>query len=259
MDKKEERLQQIISQLKTNNVASIRSLSDLLSVSSMTIRRDLETLQERSVVKMIHGGAVYNPDNPEEENRVDYRLQMQTTIHQEEKIRIGTKAIQLLKREETFMLDSGTTSFYLAQALPYDVPYTIICWSLNILLEVLKRPLCKVIIGGGEFHPEAQTFESTYSVDMVRNTRASKAFVTSGGFHPQLGVTCPLPYELEIKKAAIGSSLTKILLLDSSKFGKICVSPLTNIETFDTVITDSKIPDEYRSYIESKQIKLIIV
>ena len=105
MDKKEERLRQIINHVKANNVASIRSLTQTLGVSSMTVRRDLESLQERNMVKLIHGGAIYNPDNPEEETRVDYRLQMQTTVHQEEKIRIGTKAVELLKNEETFMLD----------------------------------------------------------------------------------------------------------------------------------------------------------
>lgn len=259
MDKKEERLQEIITHLKGSGVASIRSLSELLSVSTMTVRRDLEILRDRNIVKTIHGGAVYNSDNNLEENQFDYRLQMQTTINREEKSRIGKRAVQLLRKEETFMLDSGTTSYCLAQALPYDIPYTVICWSLNILLELLKRPLCTVIFAGGQFYPEAQTFVSEYGVELIENTRASKVFVTAGGFHPQLGVTCPLPHEMDVKKAAIESSLTKILLIDSSKFGKICVSPLTDISIFDTIITDSKLPDEFRSYIESKHIKLITV
>jgi DeoR family deoxyribose operon repressor len=256
MGKKEDRLNQIYSLAQINKVVSYKELSDLMGVSTMTIRRDLKILASENAVKLIRGGAIYN--QPQENSVPYYILQNQEEIHIEEKTIIGAKAATLLKPNDTFMIDSGSTAFCLAQALPKDANYTIICWALNVIQELITKPLCKLIIGGGVYHREVQMFEGPDGVNTLKNSRASKLFLTAGGFHETLGVTCPFSYETEMKRAAIESSLTKILLIDSSKFGRVCQSYLTDISTVDIVITDSKISQYYHDFLKEKGIQLIL-
>lgn len=256
MGKKENRLNQISSLAQNNKVVSYKMLSDSLGVSTMTIRRDLEVLASQNVVKLIRGGAIYN--QVQDSGVPSYVLQSQEEIHIEKKTLIGFKAASLVKPNDTVMIDTGSTAYCLAQALQKDTNITVICWALNVIQELITKPSCKLIIGGGVYHPEVQMFEGPEGISLLRNSRASKLFLTAGGFHETLGITCPLSYETEMKRAAIESSLTKILIIDSSKFGRVCQSFLTDISSVDIIVTDSKIPPNYRDFIEEKGIRLIL-
>jgi len=258
MDKKEARLDSLIVHLKKNNASGIRELADMYGVSMMTIRRDLEVLRERRIIKFFHGGAVYNPEYKDENDHFDYLLQKQKLLHIEEKIRVAKKAASLILPQETVMLDAGTTIYYLSREIDNDIPLTAICWSLNVIDVLIKKPLCSIISRGGLYHPETQMFENFQKMELIESTRASKAFISAGGVHPELGVTCSFPYEIETKKTAIRSSMSSILVVDSSKFGKVRTTHIGGIDDFDIVITDSHISDEYKDFILSKNIELII-
>jgi DeoR family deoxyribose operon repressor len=259
MDKINDRREKIISLLKTTNVLTIKSLAEMLNVSTMTIRRDLEYLAGQDIVQFYHGGAVFNPRFLEKViNPNDYYIQQQTMLHQNEKTLIAQKAVGTLLPQETIMLDSGTTIYYLARELPENQNLTVIAWSLNVIEELIRKPQNKILIQGGVYHPETQMFENNQGMDIIKNSRASKAFISAGGFHSSLGITCPFHYEVETKRAAIKYSMSSILLIDSSKFGKVCSAHMNDINDFSAVITDSGIPPEYEEYIRNAGLELII-
>jgi len=259
MDKINNRRERILSYLKSATVLSIKSLSELLQVSSMTIRRDLEFLSEQNIVQFYHGGAVFNPHYLEKvTNPNDYYLQQQTLLHKDEKKLIAQKAMELLLPRETVMLDSGTTIYYLARVLPENQNLTVISWSLNVIEELIHKPQNSILIQGGVYHPETQMFENNQGMDMIKNSRASKAFISAGGFHSNLGITCPFHYEVETKRIAIKYSIEIILLIDSSKFGKVCSAHMADITDFHIIITDSGIPAEYEEFIRNAGVRLIV-
>jgi DeoR family deoxyribose operon repressor len=259
MGKIEERREKIISFLKTNNVLSIKSLSELLKVSTMTIRRDLEFLGEQDIVHSYHGGVIFNKNFLEQETSPnDYFLQRQTLFHKEKKTLIAEKAKCLLLPQETIMLDSGTTIYYLARELPENQNLTVISWSLNVIEELIHKPQNNILVQGGVYHPETQMFENNHGMDIIKNSRASKVFISAGGFHTSLGITCPFHYEVETKRAAIKYSMTSVLLIDSSKFGKVCSAHMAEVHDFKIIITDSGIPPEYEEYIRNAGIELVI-
>ena len=259
MDKISERRDKIITLLKSATMLSIVSLAEMLHVSTMTIRRDLEFLNKQNIVQFYHGGAIFNPHYLEKvTNPNDYYLQQQTMLHKNEKTLIARKAAEQLTPQETIMLDSGTTIYYLAQVLPDNKNLTIISWSLNVLEELIRKSQNKILVRGGVYHPETQMFENIQGMDMIQNSRASKVFISAGGFHSNLGITCPFHYEVETKRAAIKYSMESILLIDSSKFGKVCSAYITDISDFHTIITDPGIPAEYEEYIRNAGIRLII-
>jgi DeoR family deoxyribose operon repressor len=259
MDKSGERREKIIAFLKANNVLSVKALSGMLQVSTMTIRRDLEYLAEQNIVRFYHGGVVFNPQFLEKEtNPNDYFLPRQTMLHKEEKTRIAKKATELLLPQETIMLDSGTSIYYLAKELPANHSLTVISWSLNVIEELIRKPQHKILVQGGIYHQETQMFENTQGQDTIKNSRASKAFISAGGFHINLGITTPFHYEVETKRTAIKYSMTSVLLIDSSKFGKVCSAHMTDIGGFRTIITDSGISPEYEDHIRAAGLELII-
>ena len=259
MNKLNDRREKIISLLKTSNILSIKALAKILSVSTMTVRRDLEFLAEQNIVQFYHGGAVFNPHYLEKvTNPNDYYLQQQTLLHKEEKTLIAEKAAELLVPQETIMLDSGTTIYYLARVLPESKNLTVISWSLNVIEELIRKPQNNILVQGGIYHPETQMFENIQGMDMIKNSRASKTFISAGGFHSSLGITCPFHYEVETKRAAIKYSIERILLIDSSKFGKVCSAHMTDVSEFHVIITDSGIPPEYEEFIRNSGVRLII-
>ncbi|MDR1576434.1 MAG: DeoR/GlpR family DNA-binding transcription regulator [Treponema sp.] len=260
MGKIDRRRDKIISLFKTDSVLSIKALSETLKVSTMTVRRDLEYLAGQGIVQFYHGGAVVDPRFLEKDTGPnDYYLQQQAILHREEKIRIAKKAVELLLPQETIMLDSGTSIFYLAREIPANQNLTIICWSLNVMQELIQKTGNSILVQGGIFHPETQMCESNLNVDIIKSSRASKAFISAGGFHSSLGITSAFHYEVETKRAAIKSSMTSVLLIDSSKFGKVCSAHITEVRDFRIIITDSGIPPEYKEFILNEGLELIIV
>jgi len=102
-------------------------------------------------------------------------------------------------------------------------------------------------------------FESPEAVEMIGRFRANKAFISASGVSERLGVTCTNTYEIEVKKASIRSSLGRILLVDSSKFGTIQAAYFADLREFTSVITDAGIPEDYAEHIRGLGIDLHIV
>jgi len=257
--KKNERIKTIINLLKFKNAVSIRELTKQLGVSEMTVRRDLALLENDSIVELIPGGAIFRTYADSEREQEKYLIANEETRRTREKIRIGRKAASLIETNDTIILDVGSTTEYVAKFLREDLPVTVLCYALNILVEIYRKKQCSPIFAGGYFHDNTLMFESPEGIELIKRTRADKGFISAAGFHNSLGVTCANPYEIETKKAVLSSSRTKILLIDSTKFGKTKIAYFAEALDFDMIITDSEIPDEYRESIENLGIELVIV
>ncbi len=257
--KKNERIKTIINLLRFKNAVSIRELTKQLGVSEMTVRRDLALLENDSIVELIPGGAIFKDNTDSEREQEKYLIANEETRRTREKIRIGKKAASLIEYSDTIILDVGSTTEYVAKFLREDLPVTVLCYALNILVEIYRKKHCSPIFAGGYFHDNTLMFESSEGIELINRTRADKGFISAAGFHDTLGVTCANPYEIETKKAVLHSSKTKILLIDSSKFGKTKNAYFADTGDFDMIITDSEIPEEYQESISSLGIELIIV
>lgn len=258
MGKKEERLNQVVEILKKKGSATIKELALMLNVSEMTVRRDLETLRLSNVVLDIPGVAVLNTRHTggQEES---YLLSMATKSQAKEKERIGKYAASLLRDDDCIMIDNGSTTEYLADNLAPDIRLSIFTCNLNILNKISNNPNISIVFGGGYYHPDTTLFECAESIKLIKKIRATKVFVSAAGVHEAMGVTGMNNYELETKHAIIQSGAEKILLVDSSKFGMIKPCYITEIETFDRIITDTEITEEWEERIQEKGVKLEIV
>lgn len=258
MDRQRARLSKIFDTIKISNAATIRELATKLSVSEMTIRRDLTVLEKENMVKLIHGGAVLNPVS-ENISSSKYSLIDQGGHKRAEKLRIGQKAASLLEPGDIVGLDLGTTTECLARAIPDNMPITVLCYSLNVLLEVYHKNECKLIFAGGYFHENTLMFESKEGLRLLGSVRTTKAFMAASGVSKDLGITTPDHHEMEAKSTLMKNSLTKILLADSSKFGVISITHFADIADFDIIISDTDIPADYEQLIRNAGITLYLV
>ena len=247
---KAERLTVIMRTLQISKASSVQELSQQLNVSHMTVRRDLLSLVESDQVKILHGSVILHPRSTTRSEQSYYSLIAAGAKCPDQKRRIGQLAASLIEPDDTLIIDSGSTTEYLAKYLPETFNYTVLCYSLNIVSETVRRKNCKSLFSGGVFHENTLMFESPEGRDMIRRFRATKAFISASGANHQFGVTCMNSYERETKKVMIQSSMKKILLVDSSKFGVIRSDYFAELSDFDEIITDSDLSDEYAEIIK---------
>ncbi len=242
--KRRDRFAHIIQYLQENGGAALRELAEHLEVSEMTIRRDLDELAAENAVRLVHTGAILpartlggarggpGPLAPLADGGVARAGEM---------MRIGRKAASLVDPGDTVILDSGPAAQWLVRALPAGMPITILCHSLDVLVEARRRDKCRVVLAGGTMREDTLAFESAEGIALVRRHRANKAFLTAAGVGERVGVTCAGAGEAEMKKAAIASSQTRILIAQSDAFGRVAPSWFAELSDFDVIVTDSGI------------------
>ena len=258
MNKKIQRANKIIEILKENNGATVKYLASTLGVSEMTIRRDLDVLKSNNIVKNVYGATIYNPSNNIQELGPSYDIVNEIIKNKDEKSKIGQAAANLIKENDIIIIDTGTTTENLAQNIDNNLKLTVLCYNINILNVLRNKKNINLIFSGGYFHPNTQMFESPEGISLIQKTRATKVFVSAAGIHKQLGITCSNNYEVSTKRAIIESSVEKILLVDSEKFDTVKSSYFADLDDFDVIITDDKLPQKWIDHINNLDIKLIM-
>ena len=249
----------ILSKLSVDGFANIKDLSNRLKVTEMTIRRDLRKLFQQNIVNLIPGGAVLKKNVVSGPNEEKYFIEKAESLNLEEKIKISRKAASLVEPNDIIIIDTGSTPENLPKFIPENMPITIICYTLNILLNIYENKNWRLIFPGGYFHEDTLMFERPEGIEMIKKIRANTDFITAAGVSEKLGLTCATSYEKNTKRAVLESSDKKILLVDSSKFGKIKVSHFAELADFDAIITDSGISKEFKNIIKNSGITLYVV
>ncbi|MCF7953824.1 MAG: DeoR/GlpR family DNA-binding transcription regulator [Spirochaetales bacterium] len=250
------RLGRIKDYLKLSRSATIQEMANLLEVSHMTIRRDVAELAENGLLKIIHGGVIYQEDT----HKDHYQMAHARSHMIEAKQKIARKAVSLLKADDIVIIDAGSTGELIASHLPDEIPITVICYALNIAAIISKKPNCSLIVCGGYYHESSMVLESKEGLEFLKQNRANKAFITSSGVSTSLGITCSNFFERATKHAALEASQESILVADSSKFGLIKTGHFADLEDFDVIITDSGIEQKLVSSLKNiPKVELIIV
>jgi DeoR family deoxyribose operon repressor len=268
MTKKSQRLEKITAFLKNNNGASTKEIAAYAGVSEMTARRDLYELRDANAVNYISGVAIYIPRDAETERVTrgplggeafddgHYELDDEKRVNNEKKAAVGKLAAELLEPGDVIIIDTGTTTEQVAFHIPENLRITALCFNFNILRCLLNNRQSQILMAGGVYHPNTQMFESPEGVQLINRTRANKVFLSAAGVSEHLGITCVKQYEIETKKAIINAALSRILTVDSSKFGKIRPALFAQLSDIDAIITDKGISREWADIIRAAGITL---
>lgn len=253
----EARRRSILSHLAQVGSETIIDLSKRYHVSTMTIRRDLKSLQQDGYITMTHGGAIYDGDTFQqyETHHIE-----RATIRAAEKRAIGRYlATHFVDDEDVLFLDSGTT---VRAMIPFlkDKPNLTTASNSTRTIEALFRHLPdSTILGtGGELSSVAQSFVGPVAERFFQDFFARKAFISGVGFSIQAGLADSQLLDTAVKKAMIRSAESSIVVIDSSKIGYTAMVQVLATPEIHTLVTDEGISDSLRQDIENAGIDLHI-
>lgn len=256
MSKKEVRIANMEQILHKKGIVRVKEMAQLLDVSEMTIRRDVQLLEQTGRVKNLNGMLISAEDNSFGVVSQKYDLLVQAKAQDQEKRAIGKFAASRISAGDSVMLDIGSSIEQIAQQVSGDIKFDAMCLTLNTLLSLLDKPLVTTALAGGYYQAGTQIFLSDEGIRFIRSVRANKLFLSAAGIHENLGISCANPYEVSAKKALLQSARYHILVADSSKFGVVRSSYFCDLDVIDEIITDDRLPESWVKLIEDRGIVL---
>ena len=247
---KEERHQYILDKIKLSRKVLSTDLSIELKVSEDTIRRDLNELSSKKLIKKVHGGALpIDSLAPSYLERSNFNL--------EEKNTIAKKALSLIKDGQVIIMSGSTTNLQLAKIIPSDINATIYTYSLPIALELTKHPSIEIIFIGGKLYKPAQVTIGLDVVSSISQLRTDLCFMGTEGINVSSGMTEPNWEVSHIKKCMISASNKVIVLCTKNKINKIKRYAVAPIHKIDTIVTNIDPADSTFNDFKEKGVKIL--
>lgn len=234
-----QRRQEILNLIREDGHAKVQKLAQIFKVSEVTIRQDLETLEEMGFVQREHGGAFLKDVGSFAKTGT-----LLNQSHLEEKREIARKAAALIQEGDSIILDSGSTTTELARLLTDFKSLTVLTNALNIAFILGENPGINLIVSGGEFKAPTLSLTGDMAAATFKGIHVSKCFLATAGISPDMQLTYPGLSDLVVKSAMIRAADKVYLLADSSKLGISSFAALGRISLIDILITDSRITAE---------------
>ncbi|MFK8260382.1 DNA-binding transcriptional repressor DeoR [Erwinia sp. AnSW2-5] len=231
--RRDERINKLAQALKRTDKIHLKEAAHLLGVSEMTIRRDLSN--GPGVVVLLGGYIVSDPMR----HQNHYFVSDQQEQNVDRKRLLGQRAAALIQPEETVYFDCGTTVPWIIDAIDEDLPFTAVCCAMNTFLALKEKTACRVILCGGEFHPDNAIFTPLGPQSVMDSLCPDKAFISAAGIDIRQGASCYNLSELPMKHLALQRARARLLVADSSKFGKVLPARIADLSAFDGLISDA--------------------
>ena len=233
----EERQEAIYNIVCQKHSVKVAELSQLLDISEVTIRRDLDELQRQNRVLRTHGGAVAAYSVGRAVSSGELISKNSDLKHQ-----IAMRAYEYINDYDTLLLDSSSTVFELAKLIASEqkTHLRIITTSLLAVQTLSSCRSFKVMIVGGEMNYTHNTVEGYIASQFIKNIRVDKSFIGINGIDENFGFSTPRYEDAEIKSLMSNSAVESFVLADHSKFGKVY---LAKVEASSCLITDTQLPD----------------
>lgn len=229
-----ERQRQITSLIQKEKVVRVTDLSELFGVSVLTIRRDLDLLEERGVLERSHGGAVLRRRMASEPL---YRQKAESGA--EEKRRIAAAAAATVKENETVFINSGSTTREVIRALE-GRRVRVVTNNLDAV-TLLQEELPEVILIGGTYRSRSMSTVGDNGIAQISTIFADRAIIGVDGFSLRHGITSPVEAQAAVTKAMMAQTQGEVIAVaDHSKIGVVSNFLTTPLEAVSLLITDSQ-------------------
>lgn len=248
-----ERHNTILELLKQRGSILVSDLAEILKVSSVTIRKDLTLLEEKKMLYRTHGSAILI--NPYINDR---NVSEKEKLNPEEKQAIGKAAASLIIPDDSIIIASGTTMFFLAREIRPSDHLTVITSSINVTSILARQHNIDIIQLGGLVRNSSVSVVNEYAVKMLENFSCSKLFIGVDGIDPTYGLTTTNLLEASLNRAMIQAAQKTIVLTDSSKFGRRGFGKICGLEAIDQIITDDKVSPLIVKDLEERGIEITI-
>ena len=242
---------EIMRRLGAAGTVSVEELATLFDVSRETIRRDLKVLAEKGRLDVVHGGAARRES-------VEPALDQRSRENAEGKAAIGRAAARLVENGMVVLLDSGTTTLAVAQALLDKRDLTICTNSLCIAQMLCRVAGTRVHLLGGEIDPVDEAAFGLDTIEALSRFRIDIAFVGAGGLSQTGEVTDYTRIAAEQRARMIAVAAHAYLVLDGGKFGRLTPIRVPGADKATGLITDTEPPAPLRKALKQRRIRTIV-
>jgi len=251
-----ERQQRIVEILKKDFSTRSSHLSELLGVSEMTIRRDLDVLELQGLVERTHGGAALKQERVNE----TYHYRNSIKKNPEQKERIAKVAAAMVEPNDIVYIGEGTTASMIVRFIDPGIPFTLFTNNLGVISEAeMVNLTTKVILLPGIYNPRTHAVAGPLTMEMIRQVNSTKAFLGADGLSISAGMSTP-----DLDVAVIERSMAQhtrgqvIVMADHPKFGMVAAMSIIPLKHIDVLITNRKIPSDFQSDLDGMGIRVII-
>jgi DeoR/GlpR family transcriptional regulator of sugar metabolism len=238
-----------MSILAGHDKKSVKELSILLDVSEVTVRQDLNLLENKGILKRVHGGAVLN-----DQDDIAVRL----GINYKTKLKIARKALEYIHEGETILIESGSVNALLSSELVRQKQVTILTTNIFIARQFHKINRANIILLGGLYQHQSESMVGMLTRKNIDYLNFSKAFIGIDGYDESTGFTSRDMLRAEISAHIISKCRDVFVVTDSTKFGRKELATIGMPEEIAHLITDEGISESYRQLLKDKGMDVII-
>ena len=252
------RHQAIVDTVQRERVVRVSDLAQQLGVSLMTVRRDIELLEEAGQLERIHGGAKL----PGDASTHEPGFELKSTQLTSEKRAIAVEAAALVHEGMAVGLSAGTTTWALAKELVDGPPITVVTNSVRIA-DLFHRAAATgrahysstVILIGGQRTP-SDALVGPIATSALKQLHLDLLFLGVHGMDAVAGFTTPNLLEAETNRAFVAAARKTVVLADHTKWGVLGISSIASLDEVDEVISDPGLGSDAQRVLQEKVGKL---
>ncbi|MEZ5716398.1 MAG: DeoR/GlpR family DNA-binding transcription regulator [Paracoccaceae bacterium] len=229
-------------------------LAERLGVSDETVRRNIKTLQDKALVRRVHGGVLLSEDMTLTEQPLQARMRRNAKA----KKRLAAKLAEMIEDGDSLFLDIGSTTAYAAQALTGHRDLYIVTNSLAVANTLAMINGNRVFFAGGELRPHDGGSFGQDAINFIRRFNVRYAVFSAGAINGEAGIMLHDIQEADLSREAAARAQTRIVLADSEKFGRRAPIAVTPQSELDILITEAEPSRAIRDMLERFDISLVL-
>lgn len=241
----------ILQAVKDAGSYSITDLAGKLQVSSETVRRNLKPLIDNGTLIKFHGG-IMDPEHVEEAP-----FQRRMKANKDAKKKIAAIIANIVKDDDSLILDNGTTTTYVAEALANHSRLTIVTNSAEIACRLASRNGNRVFITGGEVVGEGAAAYGPSTIEFVQQFEVNYAFISTSGINIRGELVDFNLFEAEFSRAAMRQAQETWVIVDQSKFGKSAPVKICELSAIDTIVCDDLPPPQFQQKCDDAEVRVL--
>lgn len=242
----------IMSLVEDKGSCSVSELIARLGVSDETVRRDIKALAAKGLVERVHGGLL-KPAHPGEG---PFMARMRT--NPDAKRAIGELAAREISDGDSLMLDTGSTTAFVARALSPRRNLFVVTNSGEIGRILAGGKGNRVYVVGGEIRGDDGAVFGESAIEFLSRFRVHRAVLSAGGIDPGTGLMDYHLPEAEIARAMASCAGQTVVVADHTKFHAQAPVAALELDRLDVVITDTPPPPEAVAALERSAVRLVV-
>ncbi|AZN35826.1 transcriptional repressor AgaR [Iodobacter ciconiae] len=247
------RHEKIVDLLRQHEICNVSVLAQELGVSTVTIRHDLDKLEQSGCIRRSYGRATLSQNFS-----FELEFREKENIRSESKQLIARRAADLVEDGDSIIVDSGSTVALLARYISSNKKITLMTNALNLASELVADPRFTVMMTGGTLRADSYSLCGPEAEQAVKLHHFNKLFIGADGIDLLAGVSTTNAQDAQLNRAMLAVCDQIILLADSSKFGRRSFCVICKMHQVDILVTDSGISDENRQLLIQMGVTVII-